>query len=159
MKVCRCWQDSVVRCCSFGCFYSWHLFLEFSAGRTDGYAGVNNCRNVYSLMMSSCVICSPFQMINTHTHTFTSLPWQQSVTSGTWVWEHLSAVADVSILSHTPSFPLHTLLNEHTHRHTHTLTHMRSCCIQSSAESSKRTVIMLAWQRLSRNHKETVQIT
>lgn len=77
----------------------------------DGYGDVNNYRNVYSLMMSSCVIFGHFQMINTHTST--SVQQGQALTTKCHlrdgVWKHLSVFADVSILSYTLSFSLHTL--------------------------------------------------
>lgn len=52
---------------------------------TNSFGVENNCRKVYSLMMSSCVICSNFQMI-TQTplpQCSKDLPCQQSVTLGT----------------------------------------------------------------------------
>lgn len=49
----------------------WHLSLLTSVlgipSWKDGYGDVNNCRNVYSLMMSSCMIFGRSQTISTST--------------------------------------------------------------------------------------------
>lgn len=107
----------------------------------DGYGEVNNCRNVYSLMMSSCVIFGHFQMINTHTSTSVQQEpgLDNKVSPQGRCMEALKCFCRCfHTFSHSIVLSSYTLILTHIQR-----VRLHSCSIQSSVESySIRTVTL-----------------
>ncbi len=127
----------------------------------DGVGYVNNCRNVCSLMMSSCVIFGHFQMINTHT----LLPQcckDEALTTKCHlrdgVWKHLCFCRCFHTFSRAIVLSSCTRILTHTHTHTQRF-RLHSCSIQSRVErySILRTVTLWCW--LDTDLLETTQNT